>query len=80
MVQIHVGYRLIDQIKDFLVPGSLGIVMAVGVYSAGTLFTGKLITLLVQTVFGAFIYITLSHVLKIEEYNYLRNIIIRRKS
>ena len=79
-VQIHVGYRLIDQIKDFLVPGSLGIVMAVGVYSAGTLFTGKLITLLVQTVFGAFIYITLSHVLKIEEYNYLRNIIIRRKS
>ena len=54
--------------------------MAVGVYSAGTLFTGKLITLLVQTVFGAFIYITLSHVLKIEEYNYLRNIIIRRKS
>lgn len=79
-VQVHIGYRLIDQIKDFLVPGSLGIVMAVGVYFAGTLFTGKLITLLVQIVFGAFIYITLSHVLKIEEYNYLRNIIIRRKS
>ena len=78
-VQKHVGYKLIEQIKDIFIPALMGAVMALGVYCVGRLIENGFVVLFIQVVVGGLIYIVLSHVLKIEEYKYLKNIIIRRR-
>lgn len=79
-VQKYIGYKLIEQIKDIFIPGLIGAVMSLGVYGVGRLISNGYVALIIQIIVGGIIYLALSHFLKIEEYKYLKNLIIRRKS
>lgn len=68
------GYSYLSQIKDILPQITLSCVMGVAVYLVGLLAINTALLLLIQVVLGAVIYISLSALLKLESFVYIRNI------
>ena len=69
------NYNISEQVKDIL--PSLGISLAMGVlvWCVSLLHLGAALTLVIQLVLGALIYVTAAKMLKIEAYSYIRDII-----
>ncbi len=65
------GYGYLEQVRDFAPGILLAAVMGICVYFVGYLPLPMIITLLIQIVLGAIIYIAASAILKLEEFEYL---------
>lgn len=70
-VSKYIGYKLKDQINDLAIPAILAAFMCCLVYLIGLLVEKRIIALILQIVVGAIVYIGLSAVLKVEEFQYL---------
>lgn len=75
-VSKHIGYKIREQLADLMVPGVLSTVMCAIIYFAGKLISVRILSLIIQIIIGAGIYLLLSHLLKIEEYQYLKKTLI----
>ncbi|MEE1446904.1 lipopolysaccharide biosynthesis protein [Faecalibacillus intestinalis] len=76
------GYGYLEQVRDFAPGILLAVVMGICVYFVGYLPLPMIITLLIQIVLGAIIYIAASAILKLEEFEYLLGMVksfIRKK-
>lgn len=69
------NYSYLDQVKDFAPGILLAVFMGVCVYFIGYIPLPTILTLLTQIIAGAAIYITLSAILKLEEFEYLTGMI-----
>lgn len=69
------GYGYLEQVRDFAPGILLAVIMGICVYFVGYLPLPMIITLLIQIVLGATIYIVASAVLKLEEFEYLLSMI-----
>lgn len=69
------NYSYLDQVKDFAPGILLAVFMGVCVYFIGYILLPTIVTLVIQIIAGAAIYITLSAILKLEEYEYLTGMI-----
>ena len=65
------NYGYLEQVRDFAPGILLAVIMGICVYFVGFLPFLIIITLLIQTVVGAVIYIGVSAILRLEEYEYL---------
>ena len=65
------NYGYLEQVRDFAPGILLAVIMGICVYFVGFLPLSIIITLLIQTVVGAVIYIGVSAILRLEEYEYL---------
>lgn len=65
------GYGYLEQVRDFAPGILLAAVMGICVYFVGYLPLPMIITLFIQIVLGAIIYIAASAILKLEEFEYL---------
>lgn len=65
------NYSYLDQVKDFAPGILLAIFMGVCVYFIGYIPLPTIVTLVIQIIAGAVIYIILSAILKLEEYEYI---------
>lgn len=70
------GYTLHEQIKDVRGSFLLAGVMALLVYGIGCLITNTLLCLMLQVLLGATFYIGISHLRGMEEYCYVRKIMV----
>lgn len=78
-MQETINYKLEDQIKDILPSLSITCIMGVCVHLLSLLTISNNVWLLVvQIVIGIIVYWILSKLLKIQEYEYLKNIVIER--
>lgn len=69
------NYSYLDQVKDFAPGILLAVFMGVCVYFIGYIPLPTILTLLIQIISGAAIYIALSAILKLEEFEYLTGMI-----
>lgn len=69
------GYGYLEQVRDFAPGILLAAGMGICVYFVGYLPLPMIITLLIQIVLGAIIYIAASAILKLEEFEYLLGIV-----
>lgn len=69
------NYSYLDQVKDFAPGILLAVFMGVCVYFIGYSPLPTILTLLIQIIAGAAIYIVLSAILKLEEFEYLTGMI-----
>lgn len=74
------NYSYLEQIKDILPSFLLSIVMGIFIYPIIFLRFSDIITIFLQVILGAVVYIVLSYLLKLECFMYLLNIILRKKS
>lgn len=65
------GYGYMEQVRDFAPGILLSVGMGICVYFIGLLQLPAIVTLLIQFIAGAVIYIVISAVLKLEEFEYL---------
>lgn len=65
------GYGYLEQVRDFAPGILLAVGMGIGVYFIGFLPLPTIITLVIQIIAGAAIYIVVSALLKLEEFEYL---------
>lgn len=65
------GYGYLEQVRDFAPGILLAVAMGICIYFVGYLPLPMIITLLIQIVLGAIIYIAASAILKFEEFEYL---------
>ena len=65
------NYGYLEQVRDFAPGILLAVGMGIGVYFVGYLPFPTIVTLLIQVVSGAIIYIGVSAILKLEEFEYL---------
>ncbi len=77
-VQIYVGYKFINQIKDICIPGFLGAVMSVVVYFVRDISNCRLLVLCIQIIIGALVYLLFSELIKPEAYIYLKQTLLRK--
>lgn len=68
-------YSYLDQVKDFAPGILLAVFMGVCVYFIGYIPLPTIVTLVIQIIAGATIFITLSAILKLEEFEYLAGMI-----
>ena len=68
-----IGYKLIDQFKDILVPVLLSIPMCIFVYLLPVVIANRLICLIVQVTAGALIFLIMSVIFKSDSLNYISN-------
>lgn len=73
------GYSYFEQIKDILPQISIAVLMGIIVYLVGMIDVSNVCKLVLQVCVGIFSYILLSHVFKIESYEYVCNLIRNRK-
>lgn len=78
-VSKYIGYRLKDQIQDLAIPAILASCMGIVVYIIGMLIEKRMVALPVQIMVGAMIYVGLSVILKVEEFQYLFGLILKQK-
>lgn len=71
---LHYGYG--EQIKDILPSILLAVGMGICVYFVGLIHLPTIIVLLIQICLGAIIYISLSMLLRFEEFTYIINLIL----
>ena len=69
------GYGYLEQIRDIAPAIILAVIMGLCVYFIGYIPLPTIVTLIIQIVAGAIIYIVLSAILKLEEYEYLTGMI-----
>lgn len=69
------NYSYLDQVKDFAPGILLAVFMGVCVYFIGYIPLPTILTLVIQIIAGAAIYIVLSAILKLEEFEYLTGMI-----
>lgn len=69
------NYSYLDQVKDFAPGILLAVFMGICVYFIGCIPLPTFVTLVIQIIAGAVIYIALSAILKLEEYEYLTGMI-----
>lgn len=69
------NYSYLDQIKDFAPGILLAVFMGICVYFIGFIPLPTIVTLIIQIIAGAIIYIVLSAILKLEEFEYLTGMI-----
>jgi len=69
-------YSLLDQIKDVKDGIILSLVMGIIVSLMGSIITDIYVALFLQIIFGVLFYILLSHILKLEAYEYVREMLI----
>lgn len=69
------NYSYLDQVKDFAPGILLAVFMGVCVYFIGYIPLPTIVTLVIQIIAGAAIYIVLSAILKLEEFEYLTGMI-----
>ena len=74
------GYSYLEQLKDIMPNILLAVFMGIIVYFINFLHTPTIITLLVQIIFGAIIYIKGAKLLKIDSFEYVINIIKNYKN
>lgn len=65
------GYGYLEQVRDFAPGISLAVIMGICVYFISFLHLPTIVTLLIQFIVGAAIYIGISAILKLEEFEYL---------
>jgi len=65
------GYGYLEQVRDFAPGISLAVIMGICVYFISFLHLPTIVTLLIQFIVGAAIYIGVSAILKLEEFEYL---------
>ena len=73
------GYKLSQQFYDVLPSIAIGAVMCVCVYFVGMIKIKPIFSLLIQILLGALVYVSLSIILKIEPFIYLRDKILKKK-
>ena len=66
-----INYNYIEQLKDMFPQICISLVMGAVVYFIPYIGLGKLVTLIIQVVVGALIYIALSKIFKIESFEYI---------
>ena len=66
-----INYSYIEQLKDMFPQICISLVMGAVVYFIPYIGLGKLVTLIIQVVVGALIYIALSKIFKIESFEYI---------
>ena len=69
------GYSYFEQVKDIFPCFALALLMGAAVYPIALLPMPTILTLLAQVVVGAFIYVGLSAILKLEPFYYIFNTI-----
>ena len=69
------GYGYLEQVRDFLPGILLAVFMGICVYFVGYLPLPTIVTLIIQIIIGALIYIGASYLLKLEEFQYLLGMI-----
>lgn len=69
------GYSYFEQIKDILPCFVLALLMGIVVYPIALIPIPTIVTLVIQVVMGAIIYVKLSAILKLESFYYIFNII-----
>lgn len=74
------NYKYSEQIKDILASIVLALLMGIGVYFVGYLHLPYIIKLLLQIGVGVLIYVGGSVLFKFEEFEYIRGVMIKRKS
>lgn len=74
------NYKYSEQIKDILASIALALLMGIGVYFVGYLHLPYIIKLLLQIGVGVLIYVGGSALFKFEEFEYIRGVMIKRKS
>lgn len=74
------NYKYSEQIKDILASIVLALLMGIGVYFVGYLHLPYTIKLLLQIGVGVLIYVGGSALFKFEEFEYIRGVMIKRKS
>ena len=72
-------YSYLEQIRDILPSFLLSIIMGIFIYPIIFLEFSDVITIFLQVMFGAVVYIVLSYLLKLECFMYLLNIILKLK-
>lgn len=73
------NYSYLEQIKDILPSLLLSIIMGILIYPIVFLKFSNIITIFLQVILGAVVYIVLSYLLKLECFMYLLNIILNLK-
>lgn len=73
------GYGYLEQIKDIMPSIALSIIMGICVYLIQFIGLSYIVTLFLQVLSGAFIYIADSKILKLEEFEYIWNYIKKNK-
>lgn len=79
------GYGYKEQVRDMIPSMILSLIMGTFVYALSFMNWNVIVTLIVQILVGILIYVTLSHIFKVESYLYIKKIILnligkRRKS
>ena len=74
------NYSLQEQMKDIYPSILIAMIMGVAISGMSVFRLGTAVTLLLQVVIGAIIYLTLSSMLKLEEFQYLVDFIRTRKN
>lgn len=69
------GYGYLEQVRDFAPGILLAVGMGISVYFIGFIPLPTVITLMIQIVAGAIIYVSMSALLKLEEFDYLLGMI-----
>lgn len=73
------GYSYFEQVKDILLPFVLALLMGVAIYPIEWIHMPTILTLVVQVVIGAAIYVGVSVILKVESFYYILNTIRQYK-
>jgi O-antigen/teichoic acid export membrane protein len=74
-----VGYTIKEQLKDILPSIAIGAIMCLAVSMVGKLQMGELLSLLLQVLTGALVYILLSAIFKLEQYAQLKKKLLSRR-
>lgn len=72
----YLNYPLWEQLLDIKAGLLLSLIMFVGVYSIGLVFTSKIIALCIQIPFGVVLYIILSEFFKPEAYVFVKDLLV----
>lgn len=75
-VSRYIGYTIRQQLFDLLVPGLISAFMCVAIYYLGLFISNSILSMIVQVTVGGCIYIFISELFKIEEYVYLKKMIV----
>lgn len=67
----HIGYRLIHQAKDLLLPAAMSTIMCVVLYLLGMIIANDIVSVAVQILCGIIVYWALSALTRNESYQYI---------
>ena len=74
------GYSYIQQLSDLFANALISVIMAVTIYGIGSFLGISWLSLIIQVISGAFIYLLLSYFTKNESFNYIKAILHSKKN